>query len=613
MTGKELVLSVSDFQQDKKYLFVRAHKSAADKISAEKFQADQAVIMRLTDAHVKKFGGNFLDIHDQKRGLTQAMKLINLGLEYVCQKKTGEAVSEDFDTELAMNIVSKASPSKLYEVGKKLFMERCEAIAKLLERTEIEIVKYYFRLINEEEYLTLKRELDLDLIQGLLKEYQVISNLMEAVEDKLMLLPFLPIHERTFFVFKSFGSLSKGTYPTKTGLIDCMLSSLLVACLFREERDLFQDRGDSDILKRFYQQVQDESLSEKTREYCVESLLKQTRVMEEDEKLRFGMREKWTRIFADMLNIKDAELEQFSDMLFFEPARFREEVERIEGLFIKFFDVYAKALRRKKPSGFKRVVKKLLIQTEKRIVREVTEFYKVAKDSEISREEVKKFWSARVILETGSEKERQEEIALRSEEGISPERLAEMSGEYIANATANFRVWPEEKKRAFIEKLNPNRFFLEKFQPTEDFVKFIRHISTEKMVMNYQEGVGEKKEVAVFQEAIDWTEKVLRKIGWEYLHPGVVAIIWEDGTSEARNALYALRERIKVSLPSFRGYYFKEQNDPRLFAYILNRLIREDKIKTKKMLKSLVDEAENIPVIRAILKTRYEEVKSDLK
>lgn len=561
----------SEFDRQK-HLFSRLYKTL--NLSPEKKEAHQQEIIRLAKEQIKLFGGNSLDSKDQKKAINRVLKLINLGLEYASKREYCGENGEIVNSEIAKAVLLNKPLTQIYYLGNEVSkMSRDEAL-EVLRKSEIYIGDMYFRLISAEESIRLKSLADIDFCDGTLSERLTAFETMKIVQNKLILAPFLPIDETGLMIFNSFGSSQKNIYPSHKGLLDILLLSMIIASMFRSEDEWF-DTIDTKDSKDFFKTFIKENRTREELKWAAQAIIGLGRVAEEDKRTRWNSSSAQKSFLCDMITVREGEVAQFSEMLFFEPTNFGKSVVRIERFFRGYFNVAQETLHIKAPKNFDAYIDSALRSTEKNISQEVAEFFKTVESPDISREEVRKFWHQRVCFEPKKKGSETEGIALRSRDNIDPRHLAQMPVEYLATAIKYFSCWPKEKKKIFIDNLNPNRFINEDLGNSDNLIKFLKYISSG-MIGG---GAIYQEEAAICKKEDSWVEIVINKINWTNVNPSVISELWGKGDDEIRNALFKHREKFRVTLPALKNYYLSDYSDQRLFEYLLDKIAKEDGIK----------------------------------
>lgn len=588
----------SEFDRQK-HLFSQIYKTL--NLSPEKKETHQQEIIQLAKEQIKIFGGNFLDPIDQKRAFDRVLKLINLGLEYASRKTGVMSNGEILDLIIAKKILENKSLVQLYRLGYQLFEDDGKKIIDILEKSEIKVRDLFFRLISSAEYTQLKSLVDIEYCNGTLAEHNSAIKTAFDLSKKYEIIPFLPIDDLGFTVFKNLGSGQKGIYPISDGLIDCLLLSLLVACMFRNEDDLFNS-SNMQVASEFLQTLNHQkNQSKKELEWAIQAGINFKIAACEDRKYRALNPEFQKMFFADILTVSPEEVAQFADMLFFESSIFAKKVVQIEHFFLKYFHLVQETLYIKEPAHFDNIIINVLHSTERKIAEEVKNFYLVLDDVNITNEEISKFWHQRVCFESRKNEGNKEGVASKAQSEIQPKQLVQMPIGYIVAATRHFVHWPEEKKKEFIDNLNPNRFINEDSGNSDNLIQFFKYISSGMIGGDaiYQE------ETAICKKETSWIEVVMGKINWTRAHPSIVAEIWAGSDDEIRNALFEHREKFKTTCHALKTYYLSDLGDQRLFEYLLDKVAKEDSMKESAW-NSLVHASKNLKSENIVMSKRRE-------
>lgn len=569
-----LILKSEFDRQD--YLFSRLYKTL--NLSPEKKEAHQQEIVRLAKEQIKLFGGNTFSQQDQKRAIDRVIKLVNLGLEYASRRDVDVSpTGEMLNINMAKAILLNKPLSQMYHLGNEVFEMDRKSATELLLKSEIQIENLYFRLISEEEFACLKALSDLNLFKGTFEQLAGTAKTMRNISNKLVLVPFLPINESGLMIFRHLGGSRKGAYPTSYGLIDCLLLSLLIACMFRDEENLF-NCADTRKATEFFSSLAKEAQSREEKEYAARSFSSINRMVAEDRKSRMASPAAQRSFLRDILAVEMKEVAEFADLLFFEPEKFGKQADKVRKFFIGYFDLAQETLIiKKKPAYFGNFVQNALTRIEKKIEREVSEFYKQMDDYDISSEQIAKFWHQRICSHRTDRKEAMEGIVLEARYDINPKQLSQASIPYLVAGAKYFLHWPEEKKKEFIDNLNPNRFINEERGDASHLLQFLDYISLGPM--DIVPVAHSNQQMDIYKDNSQWIAKVMDKINWSRVFPSVIAELWQGGTDEVRDALWKHREEFKTSTPSLKKYYVFEHNDMRLLKYILDKMIKEEKIK----------------------------------
>ncbi len=588
------------------YLLTRIYSML--NLPEEKLKQHQTEISQLAEAHAKQFGGNSYVSSDQIRAINQVLKLINLGLESSSRLEIKRG-KEDFDLNIAANILRKVSLIKIYNVGRKLFDENRTSLIGTIKKSEIKIKNLWFRLIDKEELDFLKRLTDLDTFFGTLEEQKKDIDLVMKIENLFTVAVCLPINECGFYIFEHTGSINGTTYPAPYGLIGCMLLSLIISCVTKSEEELIHPKEELDKMN-YLQKLTLSAETEKERQMTADFTVWQNRAMSENAKYRSGDIRFKKLFFANILTVSMKEVAEFSDLIFFEPEKFQKKIEGVKRFFFGYFNKTVSNLKIKTPKNFDNAVTSTLFYIAEKVREDVVDFYKTSGDSEISKQAVAGFWHQRVCLKGESpvtEEEKKEVIAAKKEKDMNIVDLANLPLDYVLGATRGFNLWDERKKDDFIDHFNSNRFINEK-EDTEKLAEFLKNIAPSE---NASEVFGEKG-LVVYRDAIRWLKKAVKKIGWEHVHPSIVSEIWKLGTNAVRDALYPELHRIKISLPAIKDYFLFEHGDLRLLQHALNEAVRKDILRTKYAWDELEYLSENLGVVKTIIQLKRKEAREKL-
>jgi len=566
----------------------------------------QNEMIPLLAMELKQFGGNFQINKDRGKALGRVIKYLNLGLEQAA--KIREGVSEEtFDYEMAKKIVINKSLVDIYKLGKMYFEKDLHACSELLNETEIQIGNSWFRLFSEADCNCIKSLIDIEHSRGMISEHEQAMKLAKKFIRLRSLLPFLPISKYCLPHLKYLAGKKGGPYPTKSGLIEIMLLSLLIACLFRDKDQFFIRKTDKENLEWAIEARGDSLKAGLLNEELLQDASKKTfSIREYVEQVK---RDSWAKLgdldiqqrflFEEILMVAPEEVEAFLDLLFFEPAKFREKVSGIEDLFYQYF-VEAKRFqssKKKKINIDEAAIYFSLNFVADRIVNEAKEFYFGLEDFDVAKDKIREYWYDKVLL-----KKPAEGAAISVIKNISPLELSKLPLDQVINATRYFLSWPLPKQKDFVVAFNPNRFFNEEKLPGK-LLKFLRLVEPIEPIS--ESGLTASKDVIIHQqEQYDWLVMITNKINWENVSPYFVYELWEKGTKRVRDVVFSHRGEIKMSLRAFEDYYMKEGEDLRLFVYALETLINQDIIQTNYVWKKLLFLSEGMSEIKKILKLK---------
>ena len=599
MKDSELILRSDALKES--YLLKRIYPILD--LSEQEAERHLTETLTLAQKQINVFGGDWRQTADQKKAIERVWKLINLGLEYACKKEIKKD-SEIFDIDLAKKILLKKPFSDIYNVGEHLFSTNKDWANSLLAKAEIEIKKLYFRLISANEYETLLSLANLDFCRGTLKEHRLAVNLAVKMERLFGLIPYLPLTDQSFLLIKHFGSPQKGVYMEEEGLITICLLSLIIACFFREERELVFERENLKVMKNFsaaYQEGDQKSLEVLTNALEAISHVNKER---EYEGSHATLRQ---RFLLNFLAVSPEEVAKFSDLLYFEPEKFGERVKNIERMFAGYFLLALKSLRLNEPQNFHQMLSYALDYIEKKVQEDVIAFYKTIKDPDPNGELVAKFWSQRLIFSSQYTRAGLAEkgLALQMQESVDPLKLAKMPLAQIVEATTLFTGWANETQEIFVREFNLNRLIWEGKNP-DLLLAFLRNLSPRAQgwptVENEKDLLAKSNlAIMVYTGQRDWLDLILNKLPWDHLHPYFVHEFWQQGCDQIREFIYANRFKIKLTLRALKDYYLAEHQDLRLFTYVLEKLIAEEKLRTKEAWQDLFFMAEEMPKVKTIL------------
>lgn len=557
----------------------------------------QAEIKTIMLTELKQFDGNLQSITDQQKALNRALKYMNLGLEYASMKKIANENKVDY--ELAKRIVVNKSLVDIYKAGKILFDKNKDSYNSLLEKMEIKIGDYWFRLINEKDYRMLRSLAEIDFSRGTYAEHDKSSAKFNLFRRLSLIFKILPINECNIEHFIRFGSRQKGIYPTEEGIVEVIFLSLLIACLFREEIEL--DRSKRDLQAKA---LQEEMLKKSIVDYhqaikknngqFAKFLLENAEMMLDNQKgfekaiVQYGQerlaeKERQINFLIDVIQVTTDEVNKFSGMVFFEQMKFREKLQHIKNMFTGFFQTAATTLQVDPPQNYTEIVMEDMEYIAKIAMKDIREFYKTIDDPDASQMEISKFWGEKVLFKYEKGGETAAQHCMNG--NITSKRLAESTLKLIVDATKYFLSWPYEKQDEFFKHFNPHRFFNETKEPKEPILQIIRNLTP-----STAESANESKDVDLYKQQKDWVSILFDKINWERVHPYVVGFLWFRISDHARNLLFTKRKQFRVSLSFTKSYYLcsdlsKEEEqkiDLRLLAFVVDYLINQDKLKTSK-------------------------------
>jgi len=596
---------------DDRYLLAKALKNFS--LPPEILAAHQNDINVLVQKEIKAFGGNVAVLEDNIRARKRAIKLINLGLEQAARGQGSVEDGGNFDEGLAKNILLCKPIAFLYDYGQAIFEESAKSLRSIFKQSEVKVGRLWFRLISLHDFETLRSLIDLDSFQGTNVEYDAAIKSVVDITRKVMIGKFFRLEENVNEI-SHLGSMTRGNYPTKEGLVDIFILSLIIACMFREEEGFFDDRTMMETLRSWHRELETARQSGITGHGLERQIMTVHKAMDEDRKHRFSNVESQSRFIFKLLEVTLQEVEEFSDTLFFEPKKFESKLEEIETRFIQFFILAEATLEVRPAVKAESIAVDALRFTAKKIRQEVRDFYVALPDAEFSSREVAEFWSQKVILAMSMKDKADERVGLarHTEKSVNPEELAGMPIEHVVNATGSFWHWPEDMKRRFVDRFNPYGFVIEKASD-DAWLTFLQNLSPNdkgwKATDENYPVVGEQTGIAIRSDVFDWVGMVLKKIRWENIHPSTIAALWASGSDHVRDIIFANREQLKVTLPALKSHYLFDHDDLRLLAYALERLVAEDKVKSEKHWQDILHILQYLPKAKMIIDLKRREMK----
>jgi len=568
----------------------------------------QNEMIPLLATELKEFGGNFQISKDRGKALGRVIKYVNLGLEYASKKK-GTEFDGIFDYEMAKEIVINKSLIDIYKAGKIYFEGDCQTNLKLLDEFEIKIKDHWFRLLSEADYEKIKSLVDIDYSKGMLKEHREATKIVVKFMKLKFAMPFFPINKYCFNAIEHFAGEKGGRYPMKTGLIEVMLSSLLIACLFRDKEQFFLRKEEREAVRAAHENLQarlkDGTLKRnpETAFYLTHSLSRYREEMKKEAYAKIGDKQfQWSFLLHEILEVTVEEVESFTDLLFFETDQFKKKVEDIKNIFFSYFDFVARTLIGERGSDIAKAADAFQFITD-RIVKETKEFYLGLGElsTDTIKDQIREYWYNRVLLKNRSDVIKGAAISVIK--NISPRELAQLSLDQINNAVLYFLFWPLDKQKEFISALNPNRFFNKEIS-MEKFLQFLSCIQKDKPDSEFKE-IQTSAEIIPYQdEQEDWLKIVMNEVNWTNIHPYFVSDLWQKGTNQVRDLIFGHRDELKISLRSFKDYYLIENKDLRLFSFVFEKLVNQDIIRTKDAWEDIFRIAENMEEVKKILKLK---------
>ncbi len=603
-------------------------------------------ISSLSLNELKNFNGNILNPNDMNRAILRTFKLINLWLENAVSIKE---IHED-KVKLAKAIFTQKSLELIHQAWKLYFEKDKKIVEKVIKESEIEIGGLWFRLISKQEIDNLKKFTSVDTIIGTYNEYKNDVEWIQKILNKFKLTPLLSI-KYCLWNQKHWWSTKKWQYITDFGVIDNILMSLTIACMFREEEDFFVDRKNTANLRRIYNQSR-ETLRQwwSINSSVLDNISYLTRYLEEEKKYRSSNYDNQAAqhvFLTEILKLEIEEIRKFSDAILNE-KEFAKKLFSIKNVLIEYFLVARKTLFLKKSDSYSKITREEKIELEKMelkelnnivvdiylytiqdIVKEIKEFYKTEPNKSIFDIEILKFWDQRVIInENELQKFSKNKDDLRmnvitenvlKKTVFNVEKILWMSTKQIINITTNFSSWDEENKKSFCEKFNPNSIIL-RDRNSINLVKILKNLSDlsttwlgEKNInsnhLNKKEQILNSENPLIIKTK-NWAEMILNKIAWSYTDPYIIAEIWSLWSDQIRDYIFSKKYDIKISIPALKHYYILEHKDTRLLNYILQKLINEDKLKpsSKSIWEDLLRISDYMPNARKIIEEKYNQI-----
>ncbi len=573
------------------YFLARVVSSlSADRNVMTKLQEE---IGQLLDDQLRMFGGSLNNAEDVRRAEVRTLKLINLGLETAAN--TTRDNEGDMNFALARAIIQKKPLALVYAAGKKQFEVDRKATLALMDQVEIQMNGLWFRLIDATTFAALKLLTDLDLSKGILQEHLAASTLALATTRKLQLAVFLPVSKDGLALRQHWGSTKRGVYLTEHGVIDGFLLSLIIACMFRSEDELFTTKGlliDIEVSRSFAAAMY-RSGNNEAAERMIQGARNTYRSRENEHQERMKNPETQRHFLGSLLEVTPDEVKQFADLLFFEPETFAERVASIQTRCFQYFAVVDTTLRLGKLKDLHYTMQAALQEAATRITDEVRNFYRTITNPDITNTEVVKFWDTRVCFEErfSLQKMRQETTADLAARGVDPVKLCALPVQQIVDATTSFHLWQRREQELFCKHFNPNVALREQ-RSVKGLVKILHSLATP----------AESESQAADNNP--WVEAILNKIAWPHTHPGFIADLWQLGSKQVREVILRHRADIKVTLPALKANFVFEHEDQRLLEYVLMRLMSEDKLPAKSTLwEEIRWLAGTLPHARAVIDT----------
>lgn len=618
-------LAIRQHEIPEDYLLAKVVRSLpSPEVFFEKLRQEMSALIL---DQLKEFGGLVTKPEDVKRAEIRTLKLINLGLENASNASHGENHAQK-NFQLAAIIIESKPLSLIYAVGKKTFESgKNKTVLDAAKASEVEINGLWFRLISKSELEALQALSNLDLAKGTLKEHERMVGAVFNISKKLLLKSLLPINKDGLKAKHHWGSLKKGTYPIDCGIIDCFLLSLIIAGLHRDLDALTIDRHKyADVRLAQSLAVDDLRQDSTQREAFIAGSINYHRMIEDDARNRLNEVKvnphRQLKFLADLLDLRIEEVAGFADLLYFEAADFDQQIPKIQQFFLQYFDEASKSLRLNFTDQLQSLVKDELVKTMQRIREEVRKFYSTIDNPDLDNKEVMAFWDQRVSIHHSFRETEQEvdkrarEIAIAKKEiaEVSPGRLLSYPFDQLLFATKNFIYWDREKKLVFCEGFNLNPLLLQENQAI-GLLKLLRNISwglstgwnreitrdTSLGPTHLENPPEDAKE--------DWAGLIMKKTAWSLLHPSTINELWRFGSDQIRDLVFEHREEIKISVVSLKKYYVDEHPDARLVLFVLDKLIKEDKIKAshRNTWEDLLRMTKDMPAARLVVAQFYAE------
>lgn len=616
----------NNFGADEKYLFAKIYPKLdlSDKVMEQNIRE----ISILASDQVKRFGGNRISNQDMNRGRKRALKLINLGLEKASKKTIIVEGEEIFNSDNALFFLKKRPLATFYNLGLNFFEANQRGILKQLAECEKKIGSFWFRMIGEEEMNFLKSASNLDSCHGTLAEYNQALEICLEILDKIFLIPCLPFYENNLFAVSRFGAVVKGSYPEKTGLIDIVLTSLLIACLFRESDNfLTKEMKEMFMASARINAAQVKGAKQRGEHYrpvltvgVVDAItnLWEDRLMEGDVTAQ-------TAFMLDFLSVETGELVSFSNLLIESPDEFRMLASEAVKCFERYFLIIGNIKRFKSPVEYAMRASKVLPRIADQLVRMVQNFYVEADLDTVSSAKIVSFWGDKIIFGNIKDYEDLHALAEKGEQEIDLDILIKSHPRHILNATRRFAFWSIDRKKEFISKFNPNRL-VSKNDSFENLLYFLKSLSPEdsgwtdtSKISSFSDGTlglfhkhdvpdSDGKSLILYEPEECWVEVVLQKIAWQHLTPYYIGGLWRQGSDKVRDFIYFKRDSLKASMIALVDYYISDQKDTRLVEYMVKKLFYNEKIKTSEAWEKLFWYSENNPGLLEKIKKLREEL-----
>jgi hypothetical protein len=602
------------------YLLAQALRLMPD---SQKFMNDfQTAINPLVAQELRFFGGSLNRPDDFNKAELRVLKMINLGLEKAANVKGRAGGLYDFN--LALNILLQAPPPKLYALGKGLFSQDQKIASDTLKEVEIEIDGLWYCLISSDELQALRSVVDIDRATVTLEEHSKTMSTITSVIKKMNIVPYLPINPQVLKFHPHWGSSVKGFYPMAGGVINCFLLSLIIACAFRSEDEMYGDRRHIKNVKQFAKIAAESRLKgdhEMARIFA-DSASTTSRFVDMDRNERYNgieARVKQEFFLADVLAVSLEEVNSFADTCFFEQDNFRQHLKSINESFFRYFHEAKESLHLPDVARFNDIINDSLKTALDQAYKETKQFYLGLDDPEASKEKIICYWDLRVSLDRdfNLERTRSQLMATQSLNQVDAKKLATASMEVIIKSTVLFSFWSEQDQAALIDGLNPT-VRLREDKSARNLVKLLYNLSSadasgwsEELVVEInrcQPPIEGESGVVLVASTIDWVGRLLAKIAWDLIHPSIVQELWEYGSDRIRDGIFEGREKIKVTLPALKNLYMREHVDVRLFAWALDLLANSDIIKPNKKAWNNLFDYTSYSVHQTILRSKMREV-----
>lgn len=613
MTSTELIVKTPNLPHD--FLLAQVLYSLSGSSGfIQKFQKELEQIA--VGAEIRTFSGNITKPEDKKRAEIRTLKLINLGLEAASNVKGQADKLHDF--KLAQAIILKKPLVSVYAIGKKMFDDDGQFAAKILKQSQIKIGDLWFRLISGYQFGALQQMSDLDVKTGTLKKHNEIYGIVVDIQKKLQIAPFLPINEEGLRFNEHWGTINKETFTNDHGIVDCFLSSLIIACLFRGIENLFVDKYLLESRKIVGKKLEQAGKTDKENvDFLRDWHNNLAHAIESDARTRLLYRDNplntQREFLKDFLKISVEEIKNFSELLYFEPGKFIENEKAIKEQFVMYFLIVADSLGIKKPKNFESIILQSFSWSANKIQEDINLFFETLNPNNAEQSEILKFWGQKIFLENrGNEGNFIKAISKSVIHNIDIAKLAEKSTDYILKATVDFVLWSNKNQNIFSKTFNPNIAVRER-GGSRNLLLILKNVSPANSNGWSEEILREGKRFTDGQDSNDtyeigeipWVNIIMNNLAWDITHPSVIAELWQNGSDEIRDILYEAREKIKITVPALKRFYHFEHSDQRLFAFALEKLTNLDNLKTKASWDDLLERAENLPKTKTIIELAY--------